>query len=302
MTTVFVNGATGNTGLATVKALAKIPNVKIVAQIRDPKKAAEKLKDLNVTVVHNEVEVTKEGDVPHHSMMKVAEDMKKSGATSVFIVPPHDHRVAICGALARAAKHAGVKFIALISVSGAMIGPNAGIFATQMAEIELEIAKTKIPSCFLRLPFFMENYWGNVQSIKGQGQIYYPVKPDSKYSQISCSDIGEAAAVILSNYTKHQNKNYFLFGEITSASALAATYAKVLGKPCNFISVSSEQAAQAMSAFMPKWQIDGVIEIWNGIDAGTYPLGSETSDFKMLTGHEGQTFEQWLTPIAGAFK
>jgi len=300
MTTVFVTCATSNTGVATIQALSKIPNVKIVAQVRNATKAAEKFKGLDVALAQGEVEVTKDGNVPHHAMMKISEDMKKCGATCALIIPPVEHRVAISAAQAHAAKHAGVKFLALISVSGCLVGPNAGLFAAQMAEIELEVAKTKIPSCFLRCPFFLENHWGNTQSIKGQGAFYYPVKPDSKFPHIAVADIGECAAVVLTNYSKHQNKNYHLTSETTTASELAATYSKVLGKTCSFYSATNEQAVQAMSAFMPKWQAEGVVELWNGIDAGLFLPGS--NDVKMLLGHEGKTFEQWLTPIAAAFK
>jgi len=300
MTTVFVTCATSNTGVATIQALCKIPNVKVVAQIRNPTKAAEKFKGLNVTLCQGEVEVSKEGNVPHSAMMKVSQDMKNCGATSVMIIPPVEHRVSIAVAQAHAAKHAGVKFIALISVTGVMTGPNVGLFATQMAEIELEVAKTKVPSCFLRCPFFMENHWGNVASIKGQGAFYYPVKPDSQYPHVCVSDIGECAAVVLTNPAKHQNKNYHISAETSSAAATAATYSKVLGKPCTFHQVTGEQAIAAMLAFMPKWQCEGIVELWNSIDSGSFVTGS--SDIKTLLGHDGKTFEQWLTPIAGAFK
>jgi len=300
MTTVFVTCATSNTGVATIQALSKIPNVKIVAQIRNPTKAAEKFKGLNVTLVQGEVEVSKDGNVPHASMMKISQDMKTSGATCVLIIPPADHRVSISVAQAHAAKHAGVQFIALISVTGAITGPNAGLFSLQFAEIELEIAKTKISSCFLRCPFFLENHWGNVPSIKGQGAFYYPVKADSKYPHVCVSDIGECAAVVLTNPAKHHNKNYHIVAETSSAGACAAVYSKVLGKPCTFYTATNEQAITAMLTFMPKWQAEGVVELWNSIDAGNVCLAS--NDINMLLGHEGKTFEQWLTPIAGAFK
>jgi len=299
MTTVFISCATSNTGVATIQALSKMPGVKIVAQVRNPTKAAEKLKGLNVTIVQGEVEV-KEGNVPHHSMMKISQDMKASGATSLLIIPPVEHRVTISAALANAAKHAGITFIALISVTGTMTGPNSGLFATQFCEIELEVAKTKIPSCFLRCPFFMENHWGNVGSIKGQGAFYFPVKPDTKYPQICVADIGECAAVVLANPVPHRNRNYHLSAETTTMSATAAAYSKVLGKPCNGFQATNEQAVQAMSAFMPKWQSEGVVELWNGLDAGIAVVGSK--DVTTLLGHDGKTFEQWLTPIAGAFK
>jgi len=71
------------------------------------------------------------------------------------------------------------------------------IFGGHIAPVEAHIAKAGVPFTIVRLPFFHDNNWGNLESIKGQGKIYGPGRPDASYSSIAVSDIGAGVASIL---------------------------------------------------------------------------------------------------------
>eukprot|EP00730_Choanoeca_flexa_P020462 TRINITY_DN9993_c0_g1_i1.p3 TRINITY_DN9993_c0_g1~~TRINITY_DN9993_c0_g1_i1.p3 ORF type:complete len:115 (+),score=20.03 TRINITY_DN9993_c0_g1_i1:1221-1565(+) len=63
-------------------------------------------------------------------------------------------------------------------------------------------------SFIISLPFFTDNFFGNQQPIKEQGKMYTPAKPDAAFTPIAVQDVGLAAANILTNPEKHQNKTY----------------------------------------------------------------------------------------------
>ena len=84
------------------------------------------------------------------------------------------------------------------------------IFADQFFPIEAEAHASGVPFTVLRLPLFIDNNWGNKDSIHSQGKIYGPARPDARFTPVAVSDIAESAAAILVNPAPHVGKTYRL--------------------------------------------------------------------------------------------
>ena len=166
---VLVLGSSGFVGKATVKSLSEsyADKVAIKAATRDP----PKLRDLAELKGVELVAIDMAAD-------NLADKIKSAGATTVYIVTPGvKNRDEIVKKASTASKDAGVKN--LIVVSSMLMGAELtdSIFVRQFSVIESHVKNLGVPYTFLRLPLFIDNNWGNVDSIKGQsaGQFLYTV-------------------------------------------------------------------------------------------------------------------------------
>ena len=117
---------------------------------------------------------------------------------------------------AQKAKDSGAKHGAVMSVVVAAAENRRGIFGAQFGAIEDTIAAMAgITSCNVRAPFFMDNMWGDVDSIKSQNTFYAPVDSDVKQLSVAVSDVGSALASAALN-TSHGGKSYYVVGDYTS--------------------------------------------------------------------------------------
>ena len=157
---VFVIGATGYVGTATLHALsAKYRDqVEIRAGVRNPDKA-DKLKGIaGVSIVQAEM----------GSNDKLVQTL--AGVNALYIVTPGaENRAELTIATAEAAKKAGVKYVVVVSVLMADLTDT--IFGRQLKEVEDKISKLGVPYTFLRLPPFVDNYWAFKDPIVGQSSI-----------------------------------------------------------------------------------------------------------------------------------
>lgn len=90
-----------------------------------------------------------------------------------------------------------------------------------MGEIEDLIKTSRIKYGILKLPNFMENFYGNVESIKKEGKIFGPVEGKVIFANISTEDAGLAAAKILLNYSQHSSSIYTLTSNSESLEGVA---------------------------------------------------------------------------------
>lgn len=290
---VFVIGATGNIGSATVATLASKHGDKldIRAGVRNPEKA-DKLKGLaGVTVVQAEM-----GDNE-----KLVETLK--GVDTLYIVTPGaENRAPLTIATAKAAKSAGVKHLAVVSVSTAVL-PDT-VFGRQLSEIEESIKKLGIPYTFLRLPLFIDNYFAFKDPIQGQSSIYSPVDPTKPYTPVAVADAAKAAAVVLADPSKHANKTYDINSDRHTFGDAAAAFSEALGKEVKYVQVPYDAAKEAfMKMGFPEWQVDGILELYRLIDSGS-PVTNlpDISNFTTLTGEKPTDLKTWVSQVAGAFK
>lgn len=61
------------------------------------------------------------------------------------------------------------------------------IFGKQFAELESHVKAAGIPYTLLRLPIFLDNQYGNVGSIKGQGTWYDGIEPEKPFTPVAIS-------------------------------------------------------------------------------------------------------------------
>ena len=288
---IFVIGASGNIGAATVQALSSkhADKFDIRAGVRNPDKA-DKLKLPGVTVVKAEMGTA---------------DLKETlkGVDALYIVTPGvENRASLTVATAEAAKEAGVKFLLVVSVLTYQLTDT--IFGRQLTEIEGKVSALGVPHCFLRLPLFVDNYWAFKDGIKGSSTIYSPADPEKPYTPVTVVDAGKAGAVILADYSKHVGKGYRVVSERQTYTQVAAAFTAALGREISYVRVPYDAAKQAfMGMGMPEWQTDGVLELYHLIDNGSPVINvDDLGDFKAITGEEPTDLKTWLAPIAENFK
>lgn len=132
--------------------------------------------------------------------------------------PPTENRVQLTISTVELAKKAGVKHVAVASMTTADLTDT--IFGRQFNEIEEKIPKLGIPYTFIRLPRFMENYLGYKDTVVNQGAVYGPADPEKKSPAIAVEDGGKALAAILVNPSSYANdtidiiSNYHSFNDL----------------------------------------------------------------------------------------
>ena len=292
---VFVIGATGNIGSATVAELASKHGgkVDIRAGVRNPEsEKADKLKGLTgVTVVQAEM-----GDND-----KLVKTFK--GVDSLYIVTPGaENRAPLTIATAKAAESAGVKHLAVVSAPTVAL-PDT-VFGRQLTDIEESIKKLSIPYTFIRLPLFIENYFGFKDPIQGQSSIYSPVDPTKPYTPVAVADAAKAAAVVLTDPSKHTNKIYLISSDRHTFNDVATAFSEALGKEVKYVQVPYDAAKEAfIKTGVPEWQTDGILELYRLIDDGSpFTNLPDISNFTTLTGEKPTDLKTWVSQVAGAFK
>ena len=286
---VFVMVTPGNIGSATVSALAAkyADKVEIRAGVRNPDKAPESIKAPGVTIVQ--------------AVMGEKEKLKEifKGVDALFIVTPGvKERASLTTLTAEAAKEAGVKFLMVIS---GRPSPNT-FLGKQLQEVEDNVIKVGVPHCFICLPFFMENNWGNRETIVGQSAFYASLSPDTPNIYVVVEDAGKATAAILADYTKHEGKSYDITSNCFTNAELAAAFTEALGKEVKYVQVSLDAIKQGMmSKGVPEWQAEALLEQLKSIeDRGG--LKGDLSVFESLTGEKPMSMKAWVTKNAAGFK
>ena len=137
--------------------------VVIKAASRDPTKLGE-LRDLKgVELVALDM-----------SAPDAASHIKATGAATVYVVTPRaKNRAAIAINAANASKQANVGHLVVVSVFVADLKDT--VYGRQFTEIESHVKNLGLPYTIIRLPFFFENFWADVQTIKKQSTGMYPV-------------------------------------------------------------------------------------------------------------------------------
>ena len=113
------------------------------------------------------------------------------GVAALFIVTAGVEKGAdLAIATAASAKKAGVKHVLAVAVPNL----NKDTLSTPEFYVETKIKALGEPYTFLRLPMFLENYFGFKDTIKGAGAIYLPVDPTKPCVSVVVADAGNAAA------------------------------------------------------------------------------------------------------------
>jgi len=302
---VFVSSATSNTGAAAIDHLLKSHSSVIIrAGVRDVSKANKRFANA-VSATESKQRLSfsvldVKGENDTQSVNQITNELK--GFDSLILIPPQEgpHRLGVVKSYVDAAKAAGIKHIVFLSAPAAS-KPNL-ILGKNLHASEALIRASGIPSTALSAVFFYENHFGNAATIKSQGAWYNPSKGSVSAPQLSVSDIGEALAnVAVAGPKLHANKVYTIVGDVRTWDEVAVAYTKAIGKAVKYVGVPDEAAINAMKAFLPEIVAKGIVELNRDFEAakpGTY----STLELKTLLGHEPESFQQWVTNNAAAFK
>jgi uncharacterized protein YbjT (DUF2867 family) len=277
---ILVTGGTGTIGKATVAALqAAGQRFKLAArspqQVKTPGVEA-------VTLDWSELDT-------YLSAMK--------GIDRLFLLTPNSERQVgyVVQAIA-AARRAGVKHVARLSVMGADADPGVILGRLHFAA-EREVRLSGIPWTMLRPTFFMQNFIN-----------YYGVHPNKdcevrlphgrgKASWVDARDVGEAAARVLSG-EGNEGKTFDLTGpEALTTEEVLAILSEVFGHKYTYVDVPEEEARKAMEDMkMPLWLVDGFMELHSLIrngHAATLANGVQT-----ILGREPRSVKEWAKSLA----
>lgn len=221
MKRVLITGATGNVGMAVIKSLLKMSHtLQIVAGVRDILTDKAKLAHCKTDFVCF--------DFMDSTTYKSALE----GCDMLFLLRPPQisDTEKYFKPLIEMAKETGIKHIVFISVQGvekSTIIPHN--------KIEKLIVESKINYTFLRPAYFMQNFLGSLHNdLVTQNKIFLPAG-NAKFTLIDVRDVGEVAATILINPTKHLNKAYELTAnEALNFPQMAEQLSKGLGTPITY--------------------------------------------------------------------
>ena len=287
---VFVLGASGMVGKATVNALSKNFGEKldIRAGVRNPEKVAEFKTLQGVKIVQAEMSKRDE----------LLESFKDVDV--LFIVAPGSlDRVELTRTSAEAARDAGVQHFLSI---GAPMNPTS--LGEQMIEIENIITNLGRSYTILQLPWFMDNYFFFQQSIKASSEVRDNVDPTKRFPAIAMDDLGLAAAVIMSAPEKHKDKKYFMISERHTFNDLVKAFSETLGKEVKYVQQSFEDVkSQWSQRGVSERQINGLIEYWTDVSAGKYQERTDhDNDFTVITGKPSTSLASWVQRYSNVFK
>lgn len=293
MTRLFVTGANGHLGRATLRHLLetqKIAPSDMIAGSRDPAKLAEVSK-LGVE--------TRKADFDDREGLVAA----FAGIDRLLIVSTDElatpgkrleqHRNAVEAAVA-----AGVGHVVYTS----MPNPDRSLvtFAPDHLGTEEAIKASGLPYTILRNAWYGDNYLMAMPHNLQAGS-WYTAMGGGRVSNISRDDCARAAAAALAK-PPAGNATLTLTGpESLSASEIAAIVSAVAGKPLRVVPVSDDQFAGGMKAAgLPDFVIAMLVSADANIRAGNFDL--VTNDFEKLTGARPQSlrafFEDHRTALA----
>ena len=289
---VFVIGASGNIGLASLQSLSSLYSnqLEIRAGVRDPDKA-EKVKALPGVIVVKAIQGDKE------QLVKIFTEVN-----CVFIVtPPTENRAELAIKTAEAAKEAGVEHLLVVSVP--LIELTDIIVGKQFKELEESISKLGVPYTFLRLPMFTESYFRYKQTIQKMSTIITPLDPTKPYTSVVVAEAGKAAAAILADCSKHINKVYTIVSNRHTFNDVAKAFSEALGREVTITTSTYEDTERSLSGLgiLQPWLIQSIIEMYKAVDTGLAP-SETTSHYKDITGEDPTSLKDWVNAVAPAFK
>jgi uncharacterized protein YbjT (DUF2867 family) len=279
--TVAFTGATRNffkVGHAAIHVLARnYPNVKIRLALPDVEIAKSACEGAEVEFVQWDLSKSE-------SLVEAYE-----GCNSVLMVPPIQDRIGVGEMYLDAAKKAGVEFICCIGVQYR----NTDLKLSREADkLEEMLVSSGIPHCTLHLPMFLENLLYQTSSIKKNGEFYYPCKPESKFSYLTCSDLGQVVARMLSKFEVYENTNWTAQNQ-TTCEEIAKLFSKSLNKEIRFIRVTDDQFIEGLKKDgMSKHASEGILELWKEIDKGNDLLPNNT--FTEILGRDPESVDEWI--------
>lgn len=283
---IFVTGASGQTGIHVLKHLAdKVDRFDVCAGIyAEKREEAEKC----VQACCKNAQVC---PIDADDVQSLTEAFKN--VDDLFIVPTAtDYKVSHARNYIRAAKQAGVKFVLLLSMTGA--DDRNYLFADQFSDIEETLKRSGIEDyCILRSNFYMQNLLLYKDQLK-QGALPLPIHNGS-FNPIDVDDIGKAAQRILSDCSQHKGKVYNLTGpKAMNGQEMADICSKALGSQISWQDIPRTEARSILRKMnVPQSEAQGLLEFYDLVQKKEL-RDQEKNDFKSITGEESTSLNEFL--------
>jgi uncharacterized protein YbjT (DUF2867 family) len=189
------------------------------------------------------------------------------------------------------ARRAGVKHITYLSVLQADRFLDVPHFAGKAA-IEHAIRSYDVPFTVLRPGYFMQNDARLKDLLIGSGLYPMPLG-NTGIAAVDVRDIGEAAAVLLTQ-NGHAGKTYSLASKnLLSGPAAAAIWSRVLGKEIRYTGHANFDAfeEQLRKTGIPSWLAYDLRVMYQAyIERGSATSQEDVAQFAELLGHEPRTY------------
>lgn len=232
---IAITGATGQLGQLVIEQLLKtVSGSQIVAIVRNPAKA-ELLSNQGINV--------RQADYTDQAAFTTA----LAGVDKLLLIsssevgqrePQHKNVI-------RAAKAAGVKFIAYTSLLHADKSPLG--LANEHVATEKALAESGIPYALLRNGWYTENYLASAPPALEHG-VFIGAAGEGKIASATRADYAAAAAKVIAE-EGHAGNVYELAGDNAwTLSELAAELSKQSGKPVTYQNLSEADFAAALKS------------------------------------------------------
>jgi NAD(P)H dehydrogenase (quinone) len=287
--TIAVVGATGNTGRAVVKEL-KALGQNPVCVVRNADKARE------VLGAGARIAVAELTD-------PAALEKALAGIDSVFVVTGHNPgMVEQQNNVLEAALKGGAKYLVRVAGGRAVAKPDSeSVVGRGHAAIEERLRGTGIKWVILRPGLFMQNVLAQAAAIKNDSKMVMPYPKDYPLALIDVRDTGAVGARILLDPEPHAGKVYEFTGVTTNYGDFADVLSAVLGRKITLVSVTPEQAAEAMKARgMPDWLVTHALTIARVGNSGGFS-GENTKLIHDLLKREPITTKKFAEDHKAAF-
>ena len=193
---ILITGATGNVGLAVIKSLVKnMHATSIVAGVRDLNSDKQKLAAFDIECVAFDFENNK----------TYRPALQNCDILFLLRPPQISNTEKYFKPLIAIAKEVGVTHIVFLSVQGV---EKSSIIPHY--KIEKLIVESGINYTFLRPAYFMQNFLGTLNRDLVQNKKIFLPAGRAKFTLVDVTDVGDVAALIVSNVKKHINKSYEL--------------------------------------------------------------------------------------------
>lgn len=257
-----ISGASGNTGKVAATQL-----IEAGKQVRALVRNADKAKDL--AALGAEVVVV---DLSDSAALQAA----LSGATGFYLLSPPDmgsqsflaERSKLLEAVAAAAKAAAVPHVVFLSSIGAHQTSGTGIIETTTAG-ERALRSAGLAATFLRAAYFVENWAAVLPVAKQDGVLPSFIPGDLRMPMVSTADIGALAAVALQEGPRGQRVLELSGPEDVTPKQVAATVAKILGKPVQLVEPPLDAVVPTFTSFGISSDVAGLYRgLYEGIANG----------------------------------
>jgi uncharacterized protein YbjT (DUF2867 family) len=205
MKNILITGATGNVGMAVIKSIQKLnSDFNLIVGVRDANEDNSTFENQNIKVVLFDVT----------DSLTFATAFKNIDVLFLLRPPQISEVQKYFEPLIESAIQTKIKHIVFLSVQGV---EKSSIIPHH--KIEKLIVESKIYYTFLRPAYFMQNFTSTLhKDLVVNKRIYLPAGK-AKFTLIDVNDIGNVAAIVLTNSANHLNKIY----ELTNNEKLTFT-------------------------------------------------------------------------------